>query len=144
MIVLKDIYLFLEEALGIDPKTIKPGSDLFEDFGVFGDDLFELIEVFSENYSVNVDDFLWYFHSPEEASSLFRMIFLPPNKRVSRIPITPDMLVQYANQKCWGLEYPAHEIPNRRWDILLSQLLLITLLIALLIALVVVGVFWLG
>ena len=140
MIVLKDIYLFLEEALGIDAKVLKPDSDLFEDFGVFGDDLFELIEVFSENYSVNVDDFLWYFHSPEEASSLFGMIFLPPNKRVSRIPITPDMLVQYANQKCWGVEYPTHEIPNRRWDILLSQLLFIVLLIAL----VTVGVFLLG
>lgn len=140
MIVLKDIYLFLEEALGIDVKVLKPDSDLFEDFGVFGDDLFELIEVFSENYSVNVDDFLWYFHSSEEASSLFGMIFLPPNKRVSRIPITPDMLVQYANQKCWGVEYPTHEIPNRRWDILLSQLLFIVLLIAL----VTVGVFLLG
>jgi hypothetical protein len=140
MIVLKDIYLFLEQELGINAKALKPDSDLFEDFGVFGDDLFELVEVFAENYSVKVDDFLWYFHSPEEASSLFGIIFPPPNKRVSRIPITPDMLVQYANKKYWGLKYPTHEIPNRRWDILLSQLLLITLLIAL----VAVGVFWLG
>ncbi|GHB59342.1 hypothetical protein GCM10008107_05610 [Psychrosphaera saromensis] len=140
MIVLKDIYLFLEQQLGIDVKALKPDSDLFEDFGVFGDDLFELVEVFAENYSVKVDDFLWYFHSPEEASSLFGIIFLPPNKRVARIPITPDMLVQYANQKCWGLEYPAHEIPKRRWDLLLSKLLFI----ALLIALVAVGVFLVG
>jgi acyl carrier protein len=130
MIVLKDIYLFIEQALGIDANILKPDSDLFEDFGVFGDDLFELIDEFSEKYDVNIDNFLWYFHSPEEASSLFGIIFSPPNKRVSRIAITPDILVQYDNQKCWRLEYPAHEIPKRRWDILLSQLLFLALGVA--------------
>lgn len=127
MIVLKDIYLLIEQALGIDTKTLKPDADLFEDFGVYGD---ELIDEFSEKYDVNIDNFLWYFHSLEEASSLFWIIFSPPNKRVSRIAITPEMLVQYANQKCWGVEYPAHEIPKRRWDILLSQLLFLALGVA--------------
>jgi hypothetical protein len=36
MIVLKDIYLFLEQELGINAKALKPDSDLFEDFGVVG------------------------------------------------------------------------------------------------------------
>ena len=124
MTKLNDIYQFIEKETGIKTNQLHPKSDLF---GVYGDDLFDLVESFGNFYAVNVDSFLWYFHSPEEASSPFSVIFPPPNKRVSRIPITPELLVECANTKNWTLEYPPHDLPNKRWDIILLNVFFYTL-----------------
>lgn len=127
MVELKDIYHFIEKETGVKANHLKPESDLFDEYGVFGDDLFELVDSYSKIYGVNIESFLWYFHSPEEAFSPFGLLFPPPNKRVSRIPITPELLTEYANTKNWGLVYPVHDLPNKRWDIILLNVFFYTL-----------------
>jgi hypothetical protein len=127
MVNLNDIYQFVEKETGIKTNQLQPKSDLCEEFCVYGDDLFVLIESFGNFYGVNIESFLWYFHSPEEASSPFCLLFPQPNKRVSRIPITPELLAEYANTKNWGLDYPTHDLLNKRWDIILLNVFFYTL-----------------
>ncbi|WP_278404191.1 DUF1493 family protein [Pseudoalteromonas ruthenica] len=121
MVTIDDIYNLIEKECGIKAEKLRPDSDIFEDFRVYGDDFDDLMAAYSKEFGVNLDNYLWYFHSSEEVSSPLAFIFPPPNRRVSRIIITPEILVKYANMKNWAVTYPAHILPKRRWDILALQ-----------------------
>ena len=120
---------FLKDLAGTD--KIAPDSDIFKDIGMVGDDFREMIEKYSEKYSVNMETYLWYFHNVEEGfMSIGGFFFDAPYNRVERIPITPTMLCDFANKGKWGINYPDHQVPKKRYDILINR--------------VVVGVFILG
>ena len=122
MVTIEDIYNFIEKECGIEAGKLSPDSDIFGDFGVYGDDFDDLMSAYSKEFGVNLDAYVWYFHSCEEVSSPFAFIFPPPNRRVSRIIITPALLVKCANLKSWAVTYPVHTLPKRRWDILVLQI----------------------
>ncbi len=122
MITIEDIYQLIENECGIKSQKLSPNSDLGDDFGVVGDDFDELMIAYSERFQVNLDSYLWYFHSSEEAGSPFSFIFPTPDQRVKRIVITPEVLLKYANSKVWSINYPEHTLPKRRWDILTLQI----------------------
>jgi Protein of unknown function (DUF1493) len=131
MIKLNEIIEFLNQILSIKAK---PDSDIFK-LGVSGDDFDELILKYSEKYAVDMNGYLWYFNHDEEGLNFpGALFFKPPNCRVKRIPVTPNMLLAFANQKKWGVEYPKHYISEKRYDLLINKafsgiLLIILLLI---------------
>lgn len=105
-------------------KDISPESDIFYDVGMCGDDFHEMIEAFSKKYSVDMTDYLWYFHCDEEGCNFTGLFIKPPYKRVKRIPVTPAMLTDFANNGKWKMNYPKHVLPRRRYDIILSSFIL--------------------
>lgn len=108
----------------------QPDSDLFEHLGIRGDDFHELIAKFAKKYSVDMSEYLWYFHSDEEGFNPMEMFVTPPYKRVSRIPITPQLLSEFAFKKKWKIDYPVHQLPKRRWDLRVNTILVIGFLLA--------------
>jgi len=38
--------------------------------------------------------------------------------------VTPGMLLEFANSGTWDIKYPAHELPKRRFDLIINMLLL--------------------
>jgi len=79
---------------------------------IVGDDFHELIEKFAQTYSVDMTDYLWYFHCDEEGwrSYLCDFFFPPPYKKVKRIAVTPLLLTEFANKGKWHIQYPEHKI----------------------------------
>ncbi|MDH4384432.1 MAG: DUF1493 family protein [Caulobacter sp.] len=113
-------------------------TDLFERFGIDGDDADEFMESFASRFEVDAENFLWYFHFRDEAANPGALLFKPIYKRVKRIPITPDMLVEAIETKQWPVVYPPHEVPTVRWDVRVSQLVFVIPVVALALLL------WLG
>lgn len=104
-------------------------SDVFSEVGIDGDDCDEFLQKYSEKYSVNMNDFLWYFHYQDEASltsfNIGGSLFKSPNQSVTMIPITPKMLTEFANSKKWSVDYPEHKLPKHRYDIYVYWIFLI-------------------
>ncbi|MFB6344094.1 hypothetical protein ACE1ET_20415, partial [Saccharicrinis sp. FJH62] len=120
MIRIDEILKFIKEQTGLD--SLESDSDIFE-LGIVGDDFDELIVEFSEKYKIKMDSYLWYFHANEEGLSIGGLFFKSPNKRVNRIPITPKFLLTIANQGFWNIDYPKHELPKYRLDIIINKIL---------------------
>ena len=121
-ILINDIIDFLQNFTGRD--DIKPNTDIFKDIGVVGDDFHEIIFKFSEKYSIDMKNYLWYFHTDEEGQNIGALFFNPPYRRVKRIPVTPEMLTEFANKSKWSIQYPKHEIPSKRYDLLINRIIL--------------------
>ena len=128
---INEIRNFLEDYSGIYPDD--PNIDIFKDMGVVGDDFHEMMEKYSEQYDVDMSDYLWYFHADEEGSGMGGCFFKPPNKRVKRMPVTPKMLSDFIETKKWKVDYPEHLIPNRRSDLLINQVIIIVFFAGLII-----------
>jgi hypothetical protein len=43
-------------------------ADIFDSFGISGDNAFEFIERFATRFEVDATNYCWYFHHVEEAS----------------------------------------------------------------------------
>lgn len=123
---LNEIIDFIRDTSGID--EINPESDIFK-LGIVGDDFFEIIDQYSEIYGVDMTTYLWYFHSNEEGHSFGALFFKPPYSRVNRIPVTPNMLAEFANTKKWDVIYPEHKLPKNRIDIIINQTLVIVFIL---------------
>jgi hypothetical protein len=115
---LLEVINFIEELS--DNKRINPDSDIFGDVGVTGDDFHEMIEKYSKVFSVDISSYLWYFHTNEEGHNFGGLFITPPYKRVERIPVTPNLLHEFAITGKWRIEYPKHTMPPRRWDLLIN------------------------
>ena len=124
MITAKEVLLFLTNHFQVNEESIKLDTDIYKDLGVDGDDFSELMEEFSKRFHVDLSSFLWYFHHNGEGFNIGALFIKPPNKRVDRIAITPEMLQEYANTKKWGIKYPKHCLPKRRYDIILTWIFL--------------------
>ena len=118
---------FTKKVTGLE--SIMSDTDIFAS-GTVGDDFHELIESYAKTYSVDMTNYLWYFHADEEGgwNSIGGMFFAPPYKKVKRIPVTPALLTNFAIKGKWDLEYPQHKISKRRYDILINQILFAGLL----------------
>lgn len=112
---------FIKDLSGTD--DVQADSDIFNDMGMVGDDFHEMIEKYAAKYSVEMNDYLWYFHADEEGQSIGGQFVTPPYDRVKRIPVTPGMLTNFANKGKWGIQYPEHNLPKKRYDILINQII---------------------
>lgn len=99
-------------------------TDLFDRFGIEGDDASEFIDSFVTRFGVNAQNYRWYFHHRDEGSNFGALFFKPIYKRVERLPITQNVLLTAVETKQWPLIYPLHDVPAVRWDIKVNQLFL--------------------
>ena len=127
MYQIEDIYQLLEKH--IPGEVVDPDSDIFDDFGCVGDDFHDMISDYANTFKVDMSKYLWYFHGDEEGNGISMQIVDPPYKRVKRIPVTPEMLLEFANSGKWGIDYPDHNLPKRRYDILFNQILIVGLIL---------------
>lgn len=125
MIELAEIVKFLKDQTGCD--KIFENSDVTEDLGVDGDDFDDLVVTFSKKFNVDISSCLWYFHCGEEGNwnSIGGAFFESPDRRVKHIPVTPLMLLEFAQKGKWDIQYPDHKLPKRRYDILINQALIV-------------------
>ncbi len=123
-----EILAFVQEELGVEEVTMN--SDIESELGCYGDDFDDLISKYSQRFNVNMDGYLWYFHTGEESfGSIGRSLFRPPNLRVQRIAVTPQMLLEFAHSGKWNVAYPTHQIPKIRYDMLIDQIIFVTAII---------------
>ena len=123
MITIEEIVDFTKKEL--KEKDIFSDTDIFS-LGIYGDDMDEFLGSYHKKYNVNFDNYLWYFHNEEEISNNFsigKIFFKPPYHSVERIPITPEILTKFANTKVWEIDYPEHQIPKFRYDVLIDQII---------------------
>ena len=99
-----------------------------QDVGLYGDDLGYLMLEYSKRFAVNLDSYIWYFHTCEEGFSPGGLFFRSPDMRVKRIPITIGMLYEFAQAGRWDVQYPAHSVPRWRLDVLVDLIVALGLL----------------
>lgn len=120
MVTLDEIYEFLHNCLVVkDSSKLEEDSDIYKDFNVNGDDFFELMEAFAEQYSVDLSNYNWFFHHESEGYLLnWSAQYFKPQRE--RIPITPKLLLESANTHKWPLNYPPTppDLPWRRTHLL--------------------------
>jgi hypothetical protein len=100
-------------------------DDLLSDHGLDGDDFHELIDAYQKRFAVDMSGYCWYFHAGEEGYSIGALFFDPPYKRVKPIAVTPAMLLEFANKGSWSIDYPEHQLPKQRWDIIINQVCIV-------------------
>ena len=61
-----EIKSFIVDKTGCEQHVVTSNCDLMNDLGCSGDDFHELIEDYAKKYGVNMDNYLWYFHTDEE------------------------------------------------------------------------------
>lgn len=113
---------FLAERSG-EVRLLPSDADLFARLGIEGDDAFEFMDHFGRHFGVDTKNYRWYFHHGEEGHSFGGIFFRPPYRRVKRIPLTSDALLEAIRTRRWPLHYPAHHLPKVRWDIRMNQAL---------------------
>jgi hypothetical protein len=119
-----EILEFVKDEVGTG--KVAEDSDIENDLGCYGDDFDEFIEKYSKRFNVDMTTYLWYFHTGEEGfGSIGGLFFKPPNSRVQRIGITPKMLLEFAEKGKWNIKYPEHKIPQKRYDLLINQIILV-------------------
>lgn len=116
----EQIRTFIADFWDDDLQRLNP-DDLFGSLGIDGDDAFEFMEKYAETFRVNLDDYRWYFHGGEEGVNYGSLFSKAPYERVDRIPISIALLLNSANAGYWPADYPPHELPKRRYDILFNQ-----------------------
>jgi hypothetical protein len=100
---------------------IAADTDIFGPEGLHGDDCDAMLADFAKRFDVDMSGYLWYFHHAEEASfNPGGLLFKPPNTRVARIPVTPELLLEAAAQHRWPVSYPSHSLPRHRYDMWLN------------------------
>lgn len=107
------------------PLPATGDADVFDICHIDGDDAFGFMDAFGERFGVDLENYRWYFHHGEEGSNFGGIFFKPPYRRVQRMPITPDTLIEAIETRLWPLRYPPHELPTVRWDIRINQLMLV-------------------
>jgi hypothetical protein len=126
-----EILNFVAIESGTKIEKVHPNINISDELGIVGDDFHELIEAYSNKYPVNMGEYLWYFHSEDEGVNFWSFIFKPPWTKVKRIPVTPKMLLNFANKGKWQVIYPEHKVPTNRNDITYSNCLWLVLIIGL-------------
>jgi hypothetical protein len=115
---LNEIYNFLEDYTDEFPKD--SNVDIWKDLKVRGDDFHAMMDHYSKAYKVDMNNYLWYFHTAEEGHSFGALFFKPPNERVERIPVTPQLLADFVVTRKWEIDYPEHQLPKRRNDLIIN------------------------
>ena len=121
MPTLEQIYVFLERHCRVRASELSPNVDLERDLRITGDDFFELMAQFANEFSVDLRDYRWYFHHSEEVSfNPGALLFKPPHRQVRHIPVTPSVLLAAAKDGRWPVCYPEHKLARRRYDVLIT------------------------
>lgn len=126
------VLAFLED-FWLSKTPVEDDADLFEVLGIEGDDASEFMEAFIDRFGIEASGYRWYFHHGEEGWSPGGLFFRPIHRRFGRIPITLVLLTEAARTQRWPVDYPAHRLPRRRWDIFINQVLAMAVILALVV-----------
>ena len=87
-------------------------EDILRASGMDGDDANEFLEDFAKQFSVDMTDFLWFFHFIADEPPNYRRVkpIGQDGRAIKFIPITPKLLAEAANEGRWMLEYPVHQV----------------------------------
>jgi len=129
---------FIEDFWG-KTRPLSDDEDLFDATDIWGDEAAEFMAAFVARFEVDASGYLWYFHHDEEGGSIGALFHTPITRRFGRIPITIAILTEAVRTRRWPVVYPEHELPRRRWDIVIEQIISGTLL---LLAVAVGGWIW--
>lgn len=122
----EEIKNFFVEKTGCKEKEVVDDVDIDYGIGCTGDDFHELINDYSVKFNVDMNGYLWYFHTVEEGQfNIGGCFFKTPAERVKHIAVTPKLLLDSANAGKWLLTYPEHTLPKRRYDILVNQVIVV-------------------
>jgi hypothetical protein len=127
---LQEIITFAAYELGLKAENLSAQSDLYDNTEVNGVDCFELEEALADKYDVDMSEYLWYFHHGEGYPNIGGLFIKPPHKRVTRIPVTPALLLESVNSGKWAIDYPPHAMPEKRHDVLLSYAIMLGVTVA--------------
>ena len=124
MVAIAEIYRFINAELDVPEALLSSDTDLFATFDITADVCEDFIEKFSQKFKVDLTDYCWYFHHGEAGLNLGGLIIAPPYKRVERIAITPEILLKSATKRRWKVNYPDHQVPKKRWDMVINKAIL--------------------
>lgn len=118
------LFEFLQETLDAQ-GPVEKDVDLFRRYGIDGDDGSEFMQAFHQSFDVRLEGFRWYFHYAEEGFPKIGALFCkPPYGRVAHIPVTVRHLEEAIDKKVWPISYPEHQLPSKRWDIIIDWIFL--------------------
>lgn len=113
-IAINSVRLFICSYWSDHPKIEKlaDNDDLFAYFNYEGDYASEFMEAFDDEFDVNFNNYLWYFHQQDEppGRNFANLIIKRPWMRVDRIPVTVLSLTNAILAKEWCVNYPNHDI----------------------------------
>lgn len=122
------IIRLITHQIGVREAEVLDDADINRDLGCSGDDFSELMEAFAKEFQVDITGYSWYFHTEEEGGNwIGGSFFAPPNERVQHIPVTLNVLLDSAKTGKWMVVYPEHQLPKRRYDLLINLLLVVVL-----------------
>lgn len=107
-------------------------QDLLRATGMEGDAANAFFDAYAEEFSVDMADFLWFFHYDADEPPFYRRVrpIGGTGRAFGLIPITPRLLADAANEGRWPLEYPEHRIRVSHWPLVIMFLLLGILVLA--------------
>jgi hypothetical protein len=121
-----EVVRFVREETGFRGQLTEKTS-LYPALGIYGDDMDDFLTAYSKRFGVDMSAYLWYFHTGDEGGpGPGALFFPPPNWQVAEIPITLDMLHDFAQRGRWGVKYPKHKPPESRPDILINRIVVLT------------------
>ncbi len=101
--ILENIKTLVSEKSGVDEKKLNRSTRLYEDLKIDGDDAFELLEAFTEKFSVDMSGFKYneYF-APEGIDLIGAVSRLFKGKEKKKLkPLTLADLEQAAKEGKW-------------------------------------------
>jgi|GEM_PF-1089919 len=119
----EELRSFLAGYVIMKPSELTDYADIEHDLRCTGDDFFELMEAYQKKFNVDMDGFLWYFHTYDESRASiggFRRTRSPADE-VTRIPITLNKLTAFANSGKWEVDYPEHVLIGKYGPTLLER-----------------------
>ncbi|RLZ06401.1 DUF1493 family protein [Faecalibacter macacae] len=126
---IEDIILFIKKETSSSIE-VHPDTDLEKDIRITGDDISDFLNKYSLEFNVNMKNYLWYFHQHEEIyGGIGALLFKTPNDRVKHIGITPKILLESANEGYWNVNYPEHNLPKFRYDVITNFIIAILIII---------------
>ena len=100
---------FVHEQVPWLPLNMAPGTDVVDDAGIYGDDVWQLVDDFATRFAVRMDGFRWYHHSGEEGCNPLWLLVKPWWARKTHVPIRLSDLVASARGGEWCVPYPPSE-----------------------------------
>lgn len=124
MVAIAEIYRFINTELEVPEALLNSDTDLFVTFDISADTCEDFIQAFASKFKVDLADYCWYFHHGEAGLNIGGFLVAPPYKRVERIAITPEILRSSATKRRWKIKYPEHQLPKKRWDMIINKAIL--------------------
>lgn len=99
----RQIRQVVQEQTGL-PFDLAPAADLTA-LGVWGDDLWSLLEEYAARFGVRMDTFRWHHHGGPDGCNPLWLVFRPL-WLTEHVPIRLADLIESARSGVWSVRYP--------------------------------------